>query len=88
MENNTLRTQLGWLLRRLVILVVRCYQLTISPLIGPRCRYLPTCSAYFIEAVETHGAVTGTRLGIKRITRCHPWGEHGYDPVPEKQQLD
>ena len=74
--------------RWLAVLPVRAYQLVISPIIGPRCRYLPTCSSYLIEAVETHGFVIGARLGIKRIARCHPWGAHGYDPVPEKQQGD
>jgi len=69
---------MSWLLRG----VIRFYQACISPLIGPRCRYLPTCSEYFLEALDIHGPVAGTVIGIKRIARCHPWGAHGYDPVP------
>lgn len=64
--------------------LIRAYQLLISPLIGPTCRYLPSCSAYAAEAVETHGAVKGGWLATKRICRCHPWGGSGYDPVPPK----
>lgn len=58
------------------------YRLFISPLLGPNCRYAPTCSAYAIEAIEKHGAIKGAWLGIRRILRCHPWGGSGYDPVP------
>jgi putative membrane protein insertion efficiency factor len=50
----------------------------------PRCRYLPTCSQYTVEAVELHGAVRGLWLGLRRVTRCHPFGSHGHDPVPTK----
>lgn len=63
---------------------VRLYQIVISPLIGPRCRYIPTCSQYTIEALQMHGALHGSYLSIKRICRCHPWGSFGYDPVPKK----
>ncbi len=66
----------------LFIGVVRLYQWGISPLIGKNCRFLPTCSAYTIEALQKHGAIKGSYLGIKRILRCHPWGGSGYDPVP------
>ena len=61
---------------------VRAYQLAISPYIGAHCRYTPTCSAYFIEAVEKYGALKGSWLGIRRILRCHPGRPGGYDPVP------
>ncbi len=61
---------------------IRAYQLTLSPLIGRHCRYLPTCSAYAMDAVETHGAIKGAWLAVKRVGRCHPWGGSGYDPVP------
>jgi putative membrane protein insertion efficiency factor len=64
--------------------LIRAYQLLVAPLIGPVCRYAPSCSAYGLEAVETHGAIKGGWLAAKRIGRCHPWGGHGYDPVPPK----
>lgn len=64
----------------LLILMVRCYQWTISPLLGRCCRFEPTCSVYFIEAVKKHGTIRGSLLGIRRITRCHPWQPGGYDP--------
>jgi putative membrane protein insertion efficiency factor len=62
--------------------LIRGYQLAISPLLGPRCRFYPSCSHYALEAIETHGAVRGTWLAMKRISRCHPWHEGGFDPVP------
>ena len=64
----------------LLIAAVRCYQLGISPFIGPRCRFQPTCSQYFIEAVRKYGAFRGGWRGLCRIGRCHPWGGSGYDP--------
>jgi hypothetical protein len=70
------------ILRRLVIVPIRLYQLTISPLLPPSCRYHPSCSAYAIEAVERHGIVTGGWLTLRRLLRCHPWGGSGDDPVP------
>lgn len=70
------------LLSRPLIGVVRLYQYVISPFLGTNCRYEPTCSAYAIEALETHGALRGTLLAARRISRCHPWGGSGYDPVP------
>ena len=60
--------------------VVRCYQLTISPLLGNPCRFEPSCSRYFIGAVEKYGAVRGTLKGLARIGRCHPWHPGGHDP--------
>ncbi|MBQ3428566.1 MAG: membrane protein insertion efficiency factor YidD [Mogibacterium sp.] len=68
--------------QRILIAFVRAYQLGISPYIGAHCRYTPTCSAYFIQAVEKYGALKGSWLGIKRILRCHPGHPGGYDPVP------
>ena len=62
--------------------LIRVYQVALSPLLGPNCRYSPTCSQYAIEALETHGSLRGTWLTIKRISRCHPWHEGGFDPVP------
>ncbi|HEY4539068.1 MAG TPA: membrane protein insertion efficiency factor YidD [Faecalibacter sp.] len=66
------------------ILLVRFYQYAISPWMGSNCRYQPTCSSYMIEALKEHGLLKGLWLGTKRIGRCHPWGGHGYDPVPKK----
>jgi len=63
-------------------LPVRLYQWIISPVLPVSCRYLPTCSAYAIEAVETHGVIRGIWLACRRLLRCHPWGGSGYDPVP------
>ncbi len=62
--------------------LIRAYQLFVSPLLGPRCRFYPSCSHYAMEAIELHGALRGTWLAIKRIGRCHPWNEGGFDPVP------
>ena len=62
--------------------LIRGYQLAISPLLGPRCRFYPSCSQYAIEAIETHGSLHGAWLTMKRISRCHPWHEGGFDPVP------
>ncbi len=69
---------------RLLGLLIRFYRYAVSPLLPPRCRYLPTCSEYALEAVERHGALRGGWLTVRRIARCHPWGGAGYDPVPEK----
>ena len=68
------------------IFFVRFYQLAISPWIGSNCRYQPTCSSYMIEALKEHGLLKGLWLGTKRIGRCHPWGGHGYDPVPKNKK--
>ncbi|MFP4053062.1 MAG: membrane protein insertion efficiency factor YidD [Phycisphaerae bacterium] len=67
---------------RVLILLVRLYQVTLSPIVGRHCRFQPTCSRYFIEAVKTHGAVRGGGLGLWRILRCNPLCKGGYDPVP------
>jgi putative membrane protein insertion efficiency factor len=69
-------------MRRLVAAPIRAYQRWVSPLIGPRCRFAPTCSQYAIEAVLTHGAMKGLVLVAWRIGRCHPLCEGGFDPVP------
>jgi len=62
--------------------LIRIYQLLISPLLGPRCRHLPSCSDYASEAIALHGPLRGGWLGLCRLARCHPWGTSGYDPVP------
>lgn len=67
---------------RLLILCIRFYQIFISPLKPPTCRFYPTCSAYAIEAIQKKGPVKGTWLAIKRIAKCHPFHLGGYDPVP------
>jgi putative membrane protein insertion efficiency factor len=68
--------------RQILILLVRSYQVALSPLLPAACRYYPTCSAYAVEALERHGALRGTWLTVKRIARCHPLHAGGYDPVP------
>lgn len=62
--------------------LIRAYQVTVSPLLGPRCRFHPSCSHYACEAIAVHGAAKGTQLAAKRLLRCHPWGGSGVDPVP------
>lgn len=64
------------------ILLIIIYQRVISPWIGPKCRYTPTCSQYGIDAFKKHGLIKGFWLTVRRLSRCHPWGGHGYDPVP------
>ena len=65
-----------------LIALVRFYQLCISPLKPPTCRFTPTCSSYAIQALRKHGPIRGLYLTIRRLMRCHPWGGSGYDPVP------
>lgn len=65
-----------------LIAIVRMYQLVLSPYLPNSCRYTPTCSQYMIEALRKYGFFKGSWLGLKRIGRCHPWGGHGYDPLP------
>jgi len=67
-----------------LILLVRAYQVVLSPLFRGCCRFEPSCSNYMIESLRTHGAVKGALLGLWRLLRCHPFGAHGYDPVPPK----
>ncbi len=73
---------IGLFFGKVIIILIRSYQRFISPLFPPVCRYTPTCSQYFIEAVQKYGPVKGSMLGIKRIMRCHPGHPGGYDPVP------
>ena len=69
-------------MKYLFIFLVRFYQVVVSPLTPPTCRYTPTCSQYALEALKKYGAFKGSWLALKRIARCHPWGGCGYDPVP------
>lgn len=76
---------------RILRIFLKVYKATLSPFLalltggpGTGCRFAPTCSEYFVEAVEVHGLLVGTWLGLKRILRCHPWGSSGYDPVPAR----
>ena len=74
-----------WLMawpRKALVVLLRIYQWTISPLLGPACRYEPSCSHYAVEAISRHGALRGSALATRRLTRCHPLGDSGYDPVP------
>ncbi|MBW2360750.1 MAG: membrane protein insertion efficiency factor YidD [Deltaproteobacteria bacterium] len=65
-----------------LMVLLRAYQLLLSPLFGPSCRYVPSCSSYAAEAIEKHGVVHGGKLAAHRLVRCHPLGDSGYDPVP------
>lgn len=65
-----------------IVWLVRAYQLAVSPLLPPSCRFHPNCSCYAIEALERHGPIRGTWLMLRRIGRCHPWNPGGHDPVP------
>lgn len=69
-------------MKYVLIALVRFYQYAISPMLGRRCRYFPTCSEYTVDAIQKYGALKGGWLGAKRICRCHPWHPGGYDPVP------
>ena len=72
-------------MKKLLILLIRFYQKFISPIFPAKCRFYPTCSQYTLEAIKEYGAVKGTYLGIKRILKCNPFHEGGYDPVPKKE---
>jgi putative membrane protein insertion efficiency factor len=71
-------------LARVLLVVLSGYRRFVSPLLGRHCRYEPTCSAYTAAAIRSHGALRGLALGVRRLGRCHPWAEGGFDPVPLK----
>lgn len=71
-----------WLFTLPLLALVKFYQYCISPLTPPSCRYVPTCSQYAVEALRKYGPIKGCWLTLKRLSRCHPWGGSGYDPVP------
>ncbi|MRX51458.1 membrane protein insertion efficiency factor YidD [Paracoccus sp. S-4012] len=74
------------LLARILSLPVHAYRLLLSPWLGHGCRFQPTCSAYALEALATHGGLRGGWLTLRRLARCNPWGGHGYDPVPRPRE--
>ena len=73
--------------RKLLLLMIRGYQLAISPMLGPRCRFHPSCSCYAHTALERFGVLRGLVLSVRRIARCHPFCEGGYDPVPDEKLI-
>ena len=73
-------------MKKIIIYLIKFYQITLSPLLGSNCRFQPTCSQYMIEAINLYGVLKGVSLGIKRISKCHPLGSKGYDPVPGKEE--
>lgn len=75
---------MGKIISSTLVFFIRIYQVVLSPILGANCRFSPTCSAYAVEAIQVYGPVKGSFLAIKRISSCHPWGRHGYDPVPKK----
>ena len=74
------------MIKEFLIKTIKLYQLILSPLLGSNCRFEPTCSQYFIEAVEMNGVLKGSVMGIKRLLKCHPWHPGGFDPVCKKHQ--
>jgi uncharacterized protein len=81
----TVLTRTSGLLAGLLVLPIRGYQLLVSPLLGQRCRFYPSCSAYAVEALRTHGPLRGSWLAVRRLLRCHPWNPGGLDPVPPRR---
>ena len=73
-------------MKKIIIYLIKFYQITLSPLLGSNCRFQPTCSQYMIEAINLYGVLKGLSLGFKRISKCHPLGSKGYDPVPGKEE--
>ena len=73
-------------MKKILMGIIRGYQLVLSPMLGSNCRFYPSCSYYSHEALQKHGALKGSWLSVKRISRCHPWCEGGEDPVPEKDK--
>lgn len=75
-------------MRSFLKLIIRGYRYVISPLLGPNCRFYPSCSCYAEQAIEVHGPMRGSYLAMRRILRCHPWNPGGYDPVPSHSDLN
>jgi len=70
------------MMARMLVSIVKAYQLVLSPFFGQQCRFYPTCSQYSVEAIQKHGALLGSYYTVRRLSRCHPWCEGGHDPVP------
>ncbi|MBL4681020.1 MAG: membrane protein insertion efficiency factor YidD [Pseudomonadales bacterium] len=75
------------MIKKSLLLIIRCYQFTLSFFIGRSCRFYPTCSEYTIQAIEEHDGIQGMRLGVIRISKCHPFHPGGYDPVPTNENI-
>lgn len=75
-------------MQKILLGLIRLYRLMLKPLLGSNCRFHPTCSAYAAEAVQTHGALRGLGLALRRLGKCHPWNPGGFDPVPSCTHLD
>ena len=73
-------------MKHLFLIIIKAYQLVLSPLLGRNCRFYPSCSHYSHDAIKGHGAIKGLYLSVRRISRCHPWSEGGYDPVPDTKK--
>jgi uncharacterized protein len=71
-------------MKRVLLLLISGYRMLVSPLLGANCRFYPTCSSYAAEAIDTHGALRGAWLALRRISKCHPWHAGGVDPVPPR----
>lgn len=86
MDKNSNAKNTGEIMQKIVsdvlLLLLRLYKILLSPLLGPACRYVPSCSEYAAEAIKKHGPLKGFWLALKRLLSCHPWGGSGYDPVP------
>jgi putative membrane protein insertion efficiency factor len=83
---NWLKQATRWLAVRLLQAPIQVYRIVVSPLLGPRCRFAPTCSEYAVQALARHGPIRGLWLAMRRVTRCHPLNPGGFDPVPPRRQ--
>ncbi len=82
---NQIYLRINFILKKIILNLIKIYQKLISPILGKNCRFIPTCSVYTYKAIEIHGVIKGIYLGVKRILKCHPFNEGGYDPVPPKK---